>query len=91
MEEKDWTKTEPKLPCREPRAPVLSAPIWTELSEEEALAHILGFGSLCVSGQAGTGKSHFLMSALRELEQSGKKVAPQPKLTLRAPESTGKR
>ena len=67
--------TEPKLPRREPRAPSLSAPVWTDLTEDEARAHLLGGGSLCVSGQAGTGKSHFLISVLRELEQSGKKTA----------------
>ena len=73
--DRDWMKTEPKLPYREPRAPVLSVPAWTDLTEEEARAHVLSGGSLCVSGQAGTGKSHFLMSVLRELEQSGKKTA----------------
>ena len=68
-------KTEPKLPMREPRAPVISSPVWTDLSEDEARAHILGGGSLWVSGQAGTGKSHFLLSAHRDLQKSGKKVA----------------
>ena len=63
------------MPCREPRAPLVASLVWTNLTENEARTHILRGGSLCVSGQAGTGKSHFLMSTMRELEQSGKRVA----------------
>ena len=67
-------KTAPQLPCRESYPPVLSLPNWTDLTEDAALQHILGGGSICVSGQAGTGKSHFIMNALRELEQNGRRV-----------------
>ena len=54
---------------------MLSPQTWTDLTEDAALQHILGGGSICVSGQAGTGKSHFITNALRELEVCGRKVA----------------
>ena len=70
MQESDKMRTRPELPSRQPwdvSAPVLE---WTELSPEDARAHVMGGGSLLLEGAAGSGKSFFARGCLEELRKS---------------------
>ena len=63
-------RTRPDLPSREPwevHSPVLE---WTDLSPEDAHAHIMGGASLLLEGPAGSGKSHWARACLQELSKS---------------------
>ncbi len=49
-------------------------PEWTPLEVDAAKEHVREGGSLCVTGLAGTGKSHIIREMVAELKSAGKKV-----------------
>jgi superfamily I DNA/RNA helicase len=67
MEESDCMKTRPELPRRESWAVTLTPQTWTELSPEEARAHILAGNSCLITGPAGSGKSTLVANIIKEL------------------------
>jgi len=67
MEERDRMKTRPELPRREPWTVTLAPQTWTELSPEEARAHILAGNSCLITGPAGSGKSTLVAHIIKEL------------------------
>ena len=60
-------KTRPELPKRDPWTVTLTPQTWTELSPEEARAHILAGNSCLVTGPAGSGKSTLVANIIKEL------------------------
>jgi hypothetical protein len=67
-------KGQRKLPTRVNPPPQPTRP-WRELSsEEEAAAHVLAGGSLCIEALAGCGKSTLLRRMASELRAQGKRV-----------------
>ena len=67
-------KSRGAMPQRE--EPVSPAPLpqWTELSEEEARAHVLAGGNIAVEGCAGCGKSTWVAGLYKELVEDGGKT-----------------
>ena len=72
---RDLMKSRGKMPRREEAEGPRPLPQWTELSEEEARAHVLAGGSIAIEGCAGTGKSTWVACLAKALADSGKTMS----------------